>query len=305
MTIFLNCIFVAFSLFSPPEETNVVVLNHLENQSINTIDLLLPNRAELLPIQIPSPIPPGESTEIALPWGYINRVIVITNKGNVYYQMGFPASSDPDTIRVSLDKYEFGGIFDRVYGTMQIGVLNYSNLNIASVHVTGEGLPEGDILGNNPLMPGELLRLWVQSTEPHMLVFFDSDGFSSDTLVATANPDTIHKINNDMFFHVGGVHSTSYTGYDITVANCISTEEIVLVEAYDTEGYSILFFDLTERPLKTWDRLATQVDYPPDFIVCTDSRGREYSLDRPDSLYGAYVFDLLSLDFDFSFPEGQ
>jgi len=305
MNYFLNLILVGFSVLPLSEEANVVVLNQLEDQSITSIDLLLPNRTELVPIHIPSPIPPGESIDIVFPWGFINRVIFNTDNGNVYYQMGFPASSDPDTIRISMAKHEFGGIFDRVSGTRQIAVQNNSSLSIASIHVTGEGMPAGDILGSNPLMPGELLRLWVQGTEPYKLVFYDEDGFYSDTLVATANPDTVHRVTNDMFFHGGNVYSTDYTGYDITVANCISTEGLVLVEAYDEEGYQILFFELADTSLRTWDRLSTQVDYPIGFIICTDSKGREYHLNRPDPLSGIYIIDLHSLDFDFSFPEGQ
>ncbi len=178
-------------------------------------------------------------------------------------------------------------------------------MNIASVHVKGESLPQGDILGPNPIMPGEFLRLWVESTEPCSLVFIDLDGFPSDTLIATANPDTVYQLTNEMFYHNGTHHSTADPGHTFTVANCMSSERLVSVEALDEEGYSILFFDLAQTPLETWDRLTTQTDYPPALMICTDSMGREYSLDRPDSLSGIYDFDLLSLDFDFSFPEGQ
>lgn len=164
-------------------------------------------------------------------------------------------------------------------------------------------MPEGDILGNNPLMPDELLRLWGQSREPYALVFFDTDGFSSDTLPATASSDTIYRVTNGMFFQNGTLHSTSYSGYGITIANCIPSVEIVSIEVYNEQGFEIMFYNLTETPLRTWDRLATQVDYPPEFIVCTDSEGRDYSLTEADTETGIYEFDLLSLDFDYSFPE--
>ncbi len=305
MTCIIPVILFGFSLFSPPENSTVVVTNLLENQNLESIHLLLPDSTELVPVNIGVPIPPGVSGHVSFPWGYMYRVIFTTDLGNVYYQTGYLASSDPDTIRISMAKHEFGGIFDRVSGTRQIAVQNNSSLSIASIHVTGEVMPAGDILGSNPLMPGELLRLWVQGTEPYKLVFYDEDGFYSDTLVATANPDTVHRVTNDMFFHGGNVYSTDYTGYDITVANCISTEGLVLVEAYDEEGYQILFFELADTSLRTWDRLSTQVDYPIGFIICTDSKGREYHLNRPDPLSGIYIIDLHSLDFDFSFPEGQ
>jgi len=296
-------ILIGFSFFSPPECTNVIVSNLLESQNLESIHLLLPDAVELIPVDLDAPIPPGDYREIQFPWGFINRVIFNTDAGNVYFQGGFSASSNPDTIRISRARKEFGGIFDRIHGTMPIGVRNISSINIASVHVTGEGIPEGDILGSNPLMPGELLRLWVQSREPYTLVFFDTYGFASDTLLESASSDTTYRVTNDMFFHNGILHSTSYPGYSITIANCISSEEIISIEAYDEQGSVIMFFDLTETPLRTWDRLATQVDYPPGFIICTDSEGREYSLNEADPETGIYEFDLLSLDFDFSFPE--
>ena len=300
-----HLILAGFSLFSHPEETQVVVLNQLNDQSITSIHLLLPGANELLPIEMPLPIPPDESIEVTFPWGFIKRVIFRTDSGTVYYQGFFAASSNPDTIRICLARKEFGGVFDRIYGTLPIAVRNRTGVNIASVLVQGDSLPQGDILGRNPIMPGESLRLWVTGTEPCSLVFIDLDGFLSDTMIVAADPDTIYELTNEMFYHNVTHHSTSDPGYSLTIANCISSETLVSVEVLDEGGYSILFFDLTQTPLETWDRLTTQTDYQPALVICTDSMGREYSLDQPDSLSGIYAFDLLSLDFDFSFPEDQ
>jgi len=298
-------ILAGFSLFTHPEETQVVVLNQLNDQSITSIHLLLPGVNELLPIEMPLSIPPDESIKVTVPWGFINRLIFRTDSGTVYYQGFFAASSKPDTIRICLARKEFGGVFDRIYGTFPIAVRNRTGVNIASVLVQGDSLPPGDILGRNPIMPGESLRLWVTSTEPCSLVFIDLDGFLSDTMIVAANPDTIYELTNEMFYHNGTHHSTSDPGYSLTIANCISSEALVSVEVLDELGNSALFFDLTQTPLGTWDRLTTQIADPPSLVICTDSEGREYSLDRPDSISGIYDFDLLSLNFDFSFPEGQ
>ncbi len=305
MTGMIPVILIGFSIFSPPESTTVVVSNLLESQSLESIHLLLPDARELIPVDIGTPIPPGGSREISFPWGYINRVIFETDTGTIYYKSSYTASSNPDSIRITLARKEFGGVFDRINGTLPIAVRNYTGVNIAIVLVRGESLPQADILGPNPIMPGESLRLWVESTEPCSLVFIDLDGFSSDTIIATANPDTVYQLTNEMFYHNGTHHSTADPGHTFTVANCMSSETLVSVEALDEGGYSILFFDLTQTPLETWDRLTTQTDYQPALVICTDSEGREYSLDRPDSLSGIYDFDLRSLDFDFSFPEGQ
>lgn len=292
-------------LFLPayPESTSVTVINLIEEQTITSVHLLLPNSDEIAAVQLDSPISSGETTELSFPWGYINRIVFSTERGDVYYQTGFVASSCPDTLKVSLAAKEFGGVFDRIYGTHPIIVRNRTGVNIASVLARGESLPQGDILGRNPIMPGESLRLWVESTEPCSLVFIDLDGFPSDTLIATANPDTIYQLTNEMFYHNGTHHSTADPGHTFTVANCMSSETLVSVEALDEGGYSILFFDLTQTPLETWDRLTTQTDYPPALVISTDSMGREYSLTGPNPETRTYEFDLLSLDFDFSFPE--
>ena len=89
------------------------------------------------------------------------------------------------------------------------------------------------------------------------------------------------------------------------MSNCISSLDILGVEAFDELGYSLAYIDLADNPLKTWDRIVVHTDSPPAFVSWIDAYNRTYSLEEPDSTTGSYDFDLLALDFDFSYPEGR
>jgi hypothetical protein len=277
----------------------------LAEESVESVHILLPNALELIKIPIDIPILPGTIRQLQFPWGFINQVIFYTNEGNTYYQSEFAASSNPDTLTVTLAKKEFGGVFDRVYGTLPIVLWNNTSVILTFVQVLEDSTLQGNILGSNPLMPGEFLRLWVDSTEPYQILFQDEDGNQSEELTAASNPDTIYSANNQLFYHNGTERSTPGTGFSFTVANCISSQVISGVEAFDEMGYSIVYIDLADNPLETWDRIVIHTDVPPSFVSCIDCYGRTYSLDEPNSFTGSYDFDLLSLDFNFSFPEGQ
>jgi len=297
---------LGFSLLSShPESTTVVVANLLEEVAITSVHLLLPNAEEMISIPFNDPLQPGETAQLSFPWGYINRVVFNTDFGDVYFQSGFAALSNPDTLTVTLARKEFGGVFDRIYGTMPIALRNSTSVNIASVRVVGDSTLQGNILGSNPLMPGEFLRLWVESTESYKIVFQDEDANYSEELTAFANPDTVYSVNNQLFYRNGTEHLTQGTGYSFTVSNCISSQEILGVETFDELGYSLVYIDLADNPLETWDRIVLHTDFPPSFVSCIDCYGRTYSLDEPNSFTGSYDFDQLSLDFNFSFPEGR
>jgi len=285
----------------------VVVANLLDNESVEFIYLLLPNTVELIQLDIDDPISPGEIIQTGFPWSYINKVIFVTDTGVVYCEAGFPASSNPDTLRVSLAKKEFGGVFDRVLGTIPIFFVNLSSINISSVYLIDYGTISDDILGCNPIMPGEILRLWVDNTDPFIILFLDSDGFISDSLVVSANSEEVpvYHITNRYFYSNGSLQTTDFPGYSFTAANCIPDEELISIEALDEFSNTILFLDLSNSPLGTWDRLTTQTDYPPSVLKCTASSGRTYTLESADPRTGCYDFDLRSLDFDFSFPESR
>ena len=136
MTPIVSLILSGFPLFfSPPESTAVVVSNLLDHESIQSLYLVLPNAGELVSIEFSNSIQPGESSSIRFPWGYINRVILNTYMGNVYFQSDFYASSNPDTLNISRASKEFGGIFDRIQGTLPVYLLNSTSINIASVQL--------------------------------------------------------------------------------------------------------------------------------------------------------------------------
>ena len=184
---------IGFSFISShPESTTVMVNNLLEEGAITSVHLLLPNAEELINIPLDNPLQPEETTQLSFPWGFINRVFFNTDCGDVYFQSGFAASANPDTLTLNIARKEFGGIFDRIYGTLPIALRNNTSVNIASVKVVGDSAIQGNILGDNSLMTGEYLRLWVDSTEPYQIIFQDEGGNYSEEFTAAANPDTVY-----------------------------------------------------------------------------------------------------------------
>jgi len=302
LLVILQC---AFLSFSHPESTSVTVSNHLCEQSIESIYILLPMSDHLDIIPVPSSIEPELSACFSFPWGMISRIIFLSDSGSVYYYNGYKASSNPDTISISLSRKEFGGIFDRVYGTSPIMLRNGSDAVICSVLIDGKGVPEGNIMGSNPLMPGENLRIWVNSEETYSIRFFDISGQQSEVFCVSSNPDSIVEISNSMFYNNIPIREQSDISNGIVIANCISSQLIVSIEILDSSGNASCFLNIADNPLIPWERIVLNCVEQPAMVICTDSLQRVYSLSEPDSSSGVFCFNLLSLDFDFSFPERQ
>lgn len=292
-------------LTAHPVTSHVPVSNTLTEQSVSGIYLVLPEEEELIQLELTSPIQPGNTVLVDFPWGYANRVILTTDSNDSYFVSGFPASSAPDTIKVALALKEFGGIFDRIQGNRPIVMKNASHVAIASLSAEGPALAGGDLLNGSVLMPGDILRLWVDSQGQYTVRLFDTDGNPSEEMQLVPDPDTVYSFTNSWFFNNGTVRSTPEGRFELTAVNCISSEEITALEVFDEAGFSIGYFDFSNSPLETWDMALVHTDFPPSFITCTDGYGRTYTLEEPDSVSGYFEFDLLALDFDFSFPEGR
>jgi len=287
-----------------PDSVDVPVTNTLQSECIESVYILRARSETLEELQLDHSIEPSSTLSISFPWGFLRKIILLSEDGTVYSVVNHAIPSNPDTMKIDLSMKEFGRILERVYGSHPLLIGNNSGVSIDSILLIGDSLPPGNLLGCNPLMPSEYVRFWLDTPDPVTFLFY-SGGYVSEELSFSTDPDTIYSISNSSFFHNGEFRRTQQGNYSIIVANCISSHDIFTIEVFDEFGYSLLFQNVIENPLGMWDRIQLFTDYPPSFVVCSDEAIRTYSLDRPDSTTGCYEFDLLSLDFDFSFPGGR
>ncbi|MCD6589296.1 MAG: hypothetical protein J7K88_12180 [Candidatus Fermentibacteraceae bacterium] len=226
-----------------------------------------------------------------------------TNDESVYSLSSYPASTNSETISISLANKQFGGLFDRIYGNFPIGIKNSTDVNIFDIRILGDSLPETNILRNNVLLPGELLRLWIDSGKALQISALDSENNTSSVITTVASAlDTLYELTPDLFYSNG--NEIGYDGSEGSwVVNCITLNDIVKVEAFSPDGYFLDGIDCSSSPLTTWDRIYIKHTEPVGYVVCTDENGRTYSSDTPDSTSGSFLFGDLNLDFGFEFPE--
>ena len=306
ITLILLWILFSFALpfCDPPDSTELVVKNNLSEGSIAAINLLVPGRRQLTSVFLSPPIAPGCADTVAVPYMYFNRIIFTADNGNYYRLNGYAPVGDPAEITVSLAVKEFGGSFDRIFGSYPMIIRNSTPIAFNSVLFSGDSLPQGNLLGGQILMPDEVLRVWLDSGTTAEIFATDVSGAVSSVLTGIALPvDTVLSFTPEQFYHNGTVFGSENGGSGSWVVNCIPDQQIVLVEAFDNQGYFLKEIDCSSSPLQTWDRVFLPHWSPISYIMCTDQNERTYSLMDPDSVSGNYLFDLLSLDFGFGFPE--
>lgn len=294
----------SFQFFSHPDSVNVIIESQLQDRSIVDIYYIIPGSYFIHTANMEQDLLPGGSTTVRMPYGYINKLIFEADDGEVYSKSGFPASVNADTVRISLAKKEFGGLFERVYGIYPLAIENSTDLNILSVLLHGDSLPTVNILRNNVLLPGEVLRVWLDSAETVQISTLDYENNVSSLITATTSaPDSLFRLTPDLFFSNGKEFGYDESFEGSWVVDCITLSRIVKVEAFSPDGYFLDGLDCSSAPLDTWDRVFLRHSSPVGYVVCTDESNRTFSANAIDSLTGSYILSDLNLDFGFGFPE--
>lgn len=281
-----------------PDSTDLLIRNDLETASIVNINLLLPNSMHLIPVALSSPVPPGTERIVTVPFSYISRIIFATDSSINYRSTDFAPVGLSATVTVSRASREFGGLFDVVMGTEAYVIINETSVPIAEVFLLDNGLSDQSIISSNPLLPNEIIFLWLDR-DTVSLQAVDTEGNASDTIRAVRSDE------NNVFgittFDFLSIPADAVTG-SIYVINCINGEFIEEIEVYPLYQEPFLV-DLSEEPLSLWKSVEIPSSGGIEFIVCIDSRGRTFSVNDPDLSTGAYIVDWWNLDFNFNFPD--
>ena len=304
MFLMLIQVLCSFQFLSPPDSVDILVESQLQNRSIVDIYYIIPRSHFLHSVDMSIDLLPGNSTTIRVPHGYINKFIFDADDGAVYSVTGYPASIDADTIRVSLAHKEFGGFFERVYGIYPLAIENSTDVTILSVLLHGDSVPAANVLRNNVLLPGEVLRLWLDSAQTVQISTLDYDNnLSSLVTAATSSPNNLYRITPDLFFSNGEEFGYDQSQAGSWLVNCITMARIVKIEAFSPDGHFLDGLDCSSSPLTTWDRVFLRHNTPVGFVVCTDENDRTYSADAVDSLTDSFIIGDFNLDFGFAFPQ--
>jgi hypothetical protein len=295
----------SLSFWGHPDSVSITVENHLNVRIITNISYIIPGSSFLHTADLQNPISPDSQSTIRVPYGYINKLIFETEDGTVYAITGYPASTEPETISISLADKEFGRLFERIYGIYPIAIQNSTDVNFVSVQLHGDSLPDTNLLRSSVLLPEEILRVWLDSGITTQIFAIDAEGFSSALLTINSTPgtDTLYQISPDLFFNNGNEIGYNGSSPGSWVLNCITLGKIVKVEAFSPDGYFLDGVDCSSSPLSTWDRVFLMHNAPIGYIVCTDNNNRTYSADTPESSNGAFIIGNYNLDFSFAFPD--
>lgn len=95
-------LFCSFRLLDYPDSVNVPIKNFWDTESIVEISYIIPAYEYLHRVSFEGPLLPRQITYINLPYGYINKLIFETGDGSVFYQTGYPASRNADSINLTL-----------------------------------------------------------------------------------------------------------------------------------------------------------------------------------------------------------
>ena len=300
MNLLLTALLLSFLNLDYPDSVNIPVTNLLDS-NITNIYYIIPASDTLHTAPLTTPITPDQTTTIRTPYGYINKLIFQSENNNTYYTMGFPATSTPDTISISLAQKEFGEIFERIYGIYPITIQNSTDVPLVNIE---SNLNTHNILNGNVLLPTEILRIWVTKDFRLQLSATDIQNNSTELLTFTPEePDSIQKIQPQTFYQNGTEYGFVQNSPGSWVINQITLDNITLIEAFSPTGEFLDGIDFSDEPLKLWDRVFLQHYNPIGFIILTDINNRTYSSNLPDLVTNNYLVGDLNLDFGFAFPE--
>ncbi len=290
-------------IFTHPDSVDVPIENLLDGNSITGVYYLIPGSNILHTAYLEYPLLPGETVSVSVPFVYMRKLIFEAENGSIYRLTGYPASTNADTISITLARKEFGGVFERIYGDHPVAIGNSTDVQITAVFLSDNSLSGINLLRRNVLLPDEVLRIWLDSGTSVQVTAFDADGNISTPLASsTSYPDSIYQITPPMFFSSGDEIGYSDSHAGSRVVNSITLGKIVLIEAFSSDGFLLDGLDCSSSPLNTWDRVYIRHNIPIDFVVLTDENGRTFSADAVDSLTGAFILSDFNLDFGFDFP---
>jgi len=297
-------LFCNLNFWEHPDSVDIRIENHLQNRIIEEISYIIPGPSFLHTADLQNPISPDSQSTIRVPYGYINKLIFETEDGTVYTRSGYPASTNPETISISLADKEFGGLFERIYGAYPIAIQNSTDVNIVSIFLQGDSVSDGNLLRNNILLPEEIIRVWLDSGTTTDMHATDLEGnISTPISVSTTNSDSLYRISPDLFYDNGNEFGYDASSPGTWVINCITLDKIEKVEAFSPDGYFLDGLDCSSSPIRTWDKIYLKHTEPIGFIVLTDVNDRTYTTIEPDSLTDYFMLGDLNLDFGYGFPE--
>lgn len=281
----------------------VNVVNGLYDQTIEAVYAIPAGGRTVEELILAEPIEPGDTVVIRMDWGFYQRLVFVSSEDVHYYKYFYPASISPDTILIDLSLKEYGRYFDRVFGDSPIVLVNGTGVNISSVFLIFQGCSRNELLHGNMLMPRESMRIWLDDRASYSLTFIDVEDNLSDTIGVDPQRDSLVLLVPEQIYDRGRTAAIEGEGNQLSITSCLPSVEIVLAQGFSPDGALLFSVDLSQNPMQLWDRLTVPSPETPDAVSLTDQQGRQYTVSEPDSISGEYLFDLLTLDFDFSFPE--
>ncbi len=281
-----------------PDSVDVVVRNSIDDASILSVHCIVNGSSTLTRLWQEAPVRPGECETFRVPFRYLGRIIFVTDTMGNYRKVAVAPAPAGDTLTVSREDREFGGFFDVVMGSRPHVIRNTSPVPLAGVFLHADSGSAVNLLGTNPLMTDETIFLWLDR-DSIVISAVDTEGNPSDTMTfVRSDADSVRVIGTLSF--MGGVERPAPG--NIWVINGINGGLLSGIEVYPLDGEPF-FMDLTDTPLELWQSAVIPFSGEIEYLICTDTEGRSFSINAADAPTGAFVADWWHLDFDYSFPE--
>jgi len=285
-----------FELF--PDSVDLMIRNDIEDAYIVSIHYIVNGTSTMNVARQTGPIIPEGSATVRFPYRYLGRIVFVTSKGENYRKVAVALNPSGDTLAVSREDREYGGFFDVILGSRPHVIMNKSPVPLTQVLLHKDSLVSMNLIGTNPLMTDETLFLWLD-LDNIVISAVDIEGNHSDSLnLVRTETDSISVIGTLSFMR--GVQRPSQG--NIWVINGINGAAISGIEVYPLKDEPF-FFDLTDTPLQLWQSAVIPFEGEIEYLICSDTVGRSYSINSVDEATGAYLADWWHLDFDYSFPE--